>query len=153
MGAKSVRMLVTGVAVLLALLVSVAPSLAQSTTSYSQVLQPGQSVEYRLNYLGDNGGVTVVVGSNPARKVSFNVYTDQAWMNGADPIGRGTVQNIRYGNPLATPSALYAGRLVWHTADKSGGLYHIQITNNSDQVVTVTISANGGGNGALYPFP
>jgi LPXTG-motif cell wall-anchored protein len=160
MRAKSLRLVLMAVVVMIALLVAVVPSFAQSGSAGSmtgmnnwQTLQPGQAVEYRLNFLGsDTGPVTVMVGSNPSTAISFNVYTDQAWSSSGDPIGKGTVQNTTNGNVGATPSPLFGSDLIWQTNGKAGGLYHIQITNTAQQAAQFWIDATGAGNGGLNAY-
>ena len=165
MRAKSLRLVLTAVVVMMALLVAVVPSFAQSGASGAgtgmnnwQTLQPGQQVEYRLNFLGSaTGSVTVMVGSNPSNAVSFKVFTDQAWMTSGDAVGQGTVQKHTGSSSsdtaaTATPSPLFGGDLIWATNNKAGGLYHIQVTNNSQQAAQFWIDASGAGNGGLSPF-
>ncbi len=160
MRAKSLRMVFVAVLVMMALVLAAVPTFAQSGSSNSmvgmnnwQTLQPGQSVEYRLNFLGSGSGkATVMVGSNPSGAINYNVYTDQAWKTSGDPIGKGTVQKTVFGNPGATASSLYSGDLIWQTNDPSGGVYHIQITNTSQQAAQYWIDATGAGNGGLSAF-
>jgi LPXTG-motif cell wall-anchored protein len=160
MRAKSLRVILMAVVVIVALVIAVVPSFAQSGTTSSsktgvnnwQTLGVGQSVEYRLQYKGGSGGVTVMVGAMPANSLNFKVYTDQAWLTGGDPVGQGTVQNKSSSNGTATPSPLNGGALVWQTNDPAGQLFHIQINNTSAAPTQYWIDATGGGNGGLYPY-
>ena len=59
MRAKSLRLVLMAVLVMIALVVAAVPSFAQSAGTGMNnwlTLQPGQSVEYRLNYLGSDSG-------------------------------------------------------------------------------------------------
>jgi hypothetical protein len=156
MRARSVRVVLMAVVVLMALVIAVVPSFAQSGATGMnnwQTLAPGQQVEYRLQFKGSGSGpVTVMVGSNPTNAVGFKVYTDQAWASSGDPVGQGTVQKTTGGNPAATPSALYGDALVWQTNDPSGQLFHIQITNLTQANAQYWIDATGAGNGGLSMY-
>jgi LPXTG-motif cell wall-anchored protein len=167
MSAKSLRMVLVAVVVMTALVVAVVPSFAQSGTAGGamtgmnnwRTLQPGQSVEYRLNFLGSGtGSATIMVAGNPTSAIRFDVYTDQQWMTASSstttitPVGRGTVQNIT-GGTGANSTGLFNSDLIWVTNDRASGLYHIQVTNTSQQAAQFWIDTTGAGNGGLSPYP
>jgi LPXTG-motif cell wall-anchored protein len=163
MRGKSLRVVLMAVVVMLALVIAVVPTFAQSSTGSNSnmtgmnnwlTLGPGQSVEYRLQYKGSGSGdVTVMVGGNPANAVNFKVYTDQQWLtSNPSAVGQGTVQQTVAGSAQATPTALYGSNLIWQTNDKNGQLFHIQINNTSGQSAQYWIDATGAGNGGLSQF-
>jgi hypothetical protein len=119
------------------------------------VLAPGESAEWVLHYPGNDASALVGFGVDPANTIEVKVYDDWQWRavgagdTSVDPIGRGTQGTMgQWGtnNEIAT-----AGNLFWEANAKAPVVFHIQVTNVSQQPAQYWIAQTGPGAGELTP--
>jgi hypothetical protein len=105
----------------------------------------GKPLEYIFQYSGLDRPVQIMLGADPANSVRFDVYTDDQWRalgaggRGIEPVGRGT------------PNSYVAGDLSWELESPSGGLYHVQVSNNGSGDARFWIDKAGSGTSGLTP--
>jgi hypothetical protein len=118
-------------------------------------LAPGESAEWVLHYPGNNSPALVAFGVDPANAIEVKVYDDWQWRAvgagdlSVEPIGRGmpgTMGKWDTNNEIAN-----AGNLFWEANAKAPVVFHIQVTNRSQQPAQYWIAQTGSGAGELTP--
>lgn len=118
-------------------------------------LTPGESAEWVLHYPGNDASALVAFGVDPANAMEVKVYDDWQWRAvgagdlSVDPIGRGTQGTI--GKWDTNNEIVNAGHLFWEASGKAPVVFHIQVTNRSQQPAQYWIAQTGLGSGELTP--
>ena len=118
-------------------------------------LAPGESAEWVLHYPGNDLPALVAFGMDPANSIEVKVYDDWQWRAvgagdlSVDPIGRGTQGTI--GKWDTNNEIVNAGNLFWEANGKAPVVFHIQVTNRSQQPAQYWIAQTGPGTGELTP--
>jgi len=116
-------------------------------------LAPGEPAEWVLHYPGNDAPALVAFGVDPANAIEVKVYDDWQWRAvgagdlSVEPIGRGTQGTVGQwdtNNEIAT-----AGNLFWEANAKAPVVFHIQVTNVSQQPARYWIAQTGPGSGEL----
>ena len=118
-------------------------------------LAPGESAEWVLHYPGNNSPALVAFGVDPANAIEVKVYDDWQWRAvgagdlSVEPIGRGTPGTM--GKWDTNNEIVNAGNLFWEANAKAPVVFHIQVTNRSQQPAQYWIAQTGPGAGELTP--
>lgn len=118
-------------------------------------LAPGESAEWVLHYPGNSSPALIAFGVDPANAIEVKVYDDWQWRAvGAgdtlvEPIGRGTQGTM--GKWDTSNEIVNAGNLFWEANAKAPVVFHIQVTNRSQQPAQYWIAQTGPGTGELTP--
>ena len=118
-------------------------------------LAPGESAEWVLHYLGNNSPALVAFGVDPANAIEVKVYDAWQWRAvgagdlSVEPIGRGTPGMM--GKWDTNNEIANAGNLFWEGNAKAPVVFHIQVTNRSQQPAQYWIAQTGPGTGELTP--
>jgi hypothetical protein len=165
MSGKSIQSLSLVLAAIMALGLVVAPVAASVASQASggasggiynwYKLAPGESAEWVLHYQGNDLPALVAFGMDPANSIEVKVYDDWQWRAvgagdlSVDPIGRGTQGTI--GKWDTNNEIVNAGNLFWEANGKAPVVFHIQVTNRSQQPAQYWIAQTGPGTGELTP--
>jgi hypothetical protein len=118
-------------------------------------LAPGESAEWVLHYPGNNSPALVAFGVDPANTIEVKVYDDWQWRAvgaggmSVEPIGRGTQGTM--GKWDTNNEIANAGNLFWEANAKAPVVFHIQVTNRSQQPAQYWIAQAGPVSGELTP--
>ena len=165
MSGKSIQAFCFVLAAIMALGLVVAPASAtvpsQATTGASggiynwYKLAPGESAEWVLHYPGNDAPALVAFGVDPANAIEVKVYDDWQWRAvgagdlSVDPIGGGTQGTI--GKWDTNNEIVNAANLFWEANGKAPVVFHIQVTNRSQQPAQYWMAQTGPGTGELTP--
>jgi hypothetical protein len=118
-------------------------------------LAPGESAEWVLHYPGNDATALVAFGVDPANAIEVKVYDDWQWRAvgagdlSVEPIGRGTPGTM--GKWDTNNEIVNAGNLFWEANARAPVVFHIQLTNRSQQPAQYWIAQTGPGAGELTP--
>jgi hypothetical protein len=118
-------------------------------------LAPGESAEWVLHYPGNDAPALIAFGVDPANAIAVKVYDDWQWRavgagdTSVEPIGRGTQGTM--GKWDTNNEVAKAGNLFWEANAKAPVVFHIQVTNTSQQPAQYWIAQTGPGVGELTP--
>jgi hypothetical protein len=163
MSSKSMQVLVSVLAAMLALVVvpvSATGSGQQAGDASGGIynwykLAPGESAEWVLHYPGEDKPALVAFGVDPAGAIEVKVYDDWQWraLGAGDtsvvPVGRGTEGTA--GKWDTNNEITKAGDLFWEAGAGPAVVFHIQVTNRSQQPARYWIAQAGPGTGELVP--
>ena len=118
-------------------------------------LTPGESAEWVFHYPGNDAPALVAFGVDPADVIEVKVYDDWQWRalgagdTSISPTGRGTQGTA--GQWDTNNEIVKAGNLFWEAGAGPAVVFHIQVTNRSQQPAQYWIAQTGPGTGELTP--
>jgi len=118
-------------------------------------LLPGQTAEWVFQYPGTDNLALFAFGSLPSNSLSISVYDDGAWklrLSGRtdiQPVGRGTPGTFfNWTDPQYQP-LIQNGQLFWEASAAPAVIFHILVTNTSQQACRYWLAEAGPGAGSL----
>ncbi len=118
-------------------------------------LLPGQTAEWVFQYPGQDNLALFAFGSLPTHALSISVYDETAWklrMSGRtdiQPVGRGTPGTfLNWTDPQCQP-LIQNGQLFWEANAAPAVIFHILVTNTSQQAIGYWLAEAGPGAGSL----